>query len=67
MTTTNDDEVAERIRILRDQGKEGFHSSTIVELGYNWRMPEISAALGITQLKRLPEIIEKRNDTGTSK
>ena len=61
MITTNDDEVAERARILRDQGKESFHSSIIVELGYNWRLPEISAALGITQLKRLPEIIEKRN------
>lgn len=61
MITTNNDKVAEKARILRDQGKEGFHGNAIVELGYNWRLPEISAALGIAQLKRLPEIIERRN------
>ena len=61
MITTNSDKVAEKARILRDQGKESFHSNAIVELGYNWRLPEISAALGVAQLKRLPEIIERRN------
>lgn len=59
--TTNNDEVAEKAKILRDQGKESFASNTIIELGYNWRMDEISAAIGIVQLKRLSEIIEKRN------
>jgi len=63
MITTNKDEIAEKIRVLRDQGKENFNSNTIIELGYNWRLPEINAAVGITQLKRLPEIIEKRNKT----
>jgi dTDP-4-amino-4,6-dideoxygalactose transaminase len=61
MITTDNSEIAEKSRILRDQGKENFNSNIIVELGYNWRLPEISAAIGLTQLKRLPEIIEKRN------
>jgi dTDP-4-amino-4,6-dideoxygalactose transaminase len=61
MITTNNDDLAEKARILRDQGKENFNSNIIVELGYNWRLPEISAAIGLTQLRRLPEIIEKRN------
>jgi perosamine synthetase len=61
MITTNSDEIATKAKILRDQGKENFRSNTIVELGYNWRMDEISAAIGLIQLKRLPEIIEKRN------
>lgn len=61
MITTDNGEIAEKARILRDQGKENFHSSRIVKLGYNWRMTEISAAIGFVQLKRLPEIIEKRN------
>jgi len=61
MITTNSDKIAEKARILRDQGKENFNSNVIIELGYNWRLPEISAAIGLTQLKRLPEIIEKRN------
>jgi dTDP-4-amino-4,6-dideoxygalactose transaminase len=61
MITTNNDRIAERARILRDQGKENFNSNIIVELGYNWRLPEINAAMGLVQLKRLQEIIEKRN------
>jgi len=59
--TTDDQEVVEKARVLRDQGKESFNSNIIVELGYNWRLNEISAAIGLSQLKRLPEIIEKRN------
>lgn len=62
MITTNNEEIAEKARILRDQGKENFNSNIIIELGYNWRLPEINAAIGLTQLKRLPEIIEKRNN-----
>jgi dTDP-4-amino-4,6-dideoxygalactose transaminase len=61
MITTNSDEVAEKAMILRDQGKESFTSNMIVELGYNWRMDEISAAMGLVQLKRLNEVIERRN------
>jgi dTDP-4-amino-4,6-dideoxygalactose transaminase len=61
MITTNNDRIAEEARILRDQGKENFNSNIIIELGYNWRLPEINAAIGLVQLKRLNEIIEKRN------
>jgi dTDP-4-amino-4,6-dideoxygalactose transaminase len=61
MITTSDERIAKMAMILRDQGKENFSSSIIVELGYNWRMDEISAAIGIVQLKRLNEIITKRN------
>jgi len=62
MITTDNDKIAEKAKILRDQGKENFNSNIIIELGYNWRLPEISAAIGLTQLKRLPEIIKKRNE-----
>lgn len=61
MITTNSDELAAKAKILRDQGKENFQSNIIVELGYNWRMNEISAAIGLIQLRKLPEMIEKRN------
>jgi len=61
MITTNSNELAYKVRILRDQGKEAFTGNKIIELGYNWRMDEISAAIGIVQLRRLPEIIKKRN------
>jgi len=61
MITTNSEDIAAKSAILRDQGKESFSSNTIIELGYNWRMTEISAAIGLTQLKRLPEFIQNRN------
>ena len=61
MITTDNDELAGTARILRDQGKESFSSSRIVRLGFNWRMPEICAAIGLVQLRRLQEFIAKRN------
>jgi dTDP-4-amino-4,6-dideoxygalactose transaminase len=61
MITTDNKELADTAEILRDQGKESFNSNRIVKLGFNWRMPEICAALGIVQLRRLSEFIEKRN------
>ena len=60
MITTNRADIAEKARRLRDQGKESFHSNLIVELGYNWRMPEVCAAIGLVQLRRLGEVIEGR-------
>mgnify|MGYP001061515184 CR=1 FL=1 len=61
MITTDSKEIASIAEILRDQGKESFNSNRVVRLGYNWRMPEVCAALGILQLRRLAEFIEKRN------
>jgi len=63
MIITNKTELVEKSRTLRDQGKKSFHDSSVIELGSNWRMNEVSAAIGLTQLKRLAEIIKKRNET----
>jgi len=62
MITTDSKELAEKAAILRDQGKENFYSNIIIEVGYNWRMNEISAAIGLTQLHRLQEFIKQRNE-----
>jgi len=61
MITTNREDVAKIAKILRDQGKDSFLSNEIVELGYNWRMPEISAAIGLTQLAELESFVKRRN------
>jgi dTDP-4-amino-4,6-dideoxygalactose transaminase len=61
MITTDSADVAWTAAVLRDQGKESFSGNNIVMVGYNWRIPEICAALGILQLKRLPEFIANRN------
>ena len=62
MITTNDDIINQRARILRDQAviNQGKFENYHEEFGYNWRMQEVSALLGITQLKRLEEFIKRR-------
>lgn len=51
MVTTEDSALAERLRILRNQGQEGRYNHTF--LGYNYRMTEVAAAIGISQLSRI--------------
>jgi len=58
--TTNDEEIAKRIRVLRDHGqaKKYYHD---VE-GYNGRLDAIQAAFLSVKLKHLPEWTQKRQD-----
>lgn len=58
MITTDGDEIAERAKLLRDQGK--IRGNLVGTIGYNWRMTEIQAIIGLAQLHLLEEIIEKR-------
>ncbi|MFM2019698.1 MAG: hypothetical protein RL718_279 [Actinomycetota bacterium] len=58
MVTTSDEALARKMRILRNQGMEVRYQNELV--GLNNRMTEISAAIGIEQLKRLPSWTSKR-------
>jgi len=58
MLTTNNDEYAERLHLLRSHGEKEEYKAAL--LGHNYRMPEIEAAIGIEQLKKLPTFLEKR-------
>lgn len=58
MITTNDEDVAARCRLLRAHGAAVTYHHT--ELGYNYRMTDIAAAIGRVQLKRLPGFTRKR-------
>jgi len=60
MITTNDEKLYQQARIFRDQGKSGFERNLHVELGYNWRMSEIHAVIGLYQFRRLEEFIAQR-------
>ncbi len=70
MLVTDDDEIAERARVLAGQGmsqnawnryaKGGTWKYDIVEAGYKYNMFDIQAALGLIQLRRLEEMQEKR-------
>lgn len=61
MIVTDDDEAAAFMRALRNQGRApGDTWLSHTYLGYNYRLDEMSAALGITQLQRLEEMLQKR-------
>lgn len=51
MLTTNKDKIAEKARLLRNHGQVSMYYQSI--LGYNFRMTDIAAAIGIEQLKKL--------------
>jgi len=60
MIVTNDDRLAEEARLYRDQGKAGFLVNAHVRMGYNWRMSEPHAIIGLKHLERLPQMIADR-------
>lgn len=60
MITTDDRKLYERALVFRDQGKAGFLGNIHTEMGYNWRMSEIHAAVGLSQFARLDGFIRAR-------
>ncbi len=61
VVVTRDEALARRIRALRNQGRyetDDWFQHT--ELGYNYRISEINCALGLAQMSRLEEILQKR-------
>lgn len=72
MALTNDDELARRLVLLRSHGitrdpdymqrePAGPWYYEQIELGFNYRMTDIQAALGLSQLTRLEQFVERRN------
>ncbi len=58
MITTNDEEIYRRCRLIRDHGQEAKYYHTM--LGFNYRMTDIAAALGIRQLQKVAGWVQKR-------
>ncbi len=58
MILTNNKKIAELSRSMRNQGRDKKNRHSI--LGYNYRMDELSAALGVAQMERIEEILAKR-------
>lgn len=66
MVTTNDRQLADTLRRFRSHGIDRTpHADAwvydAVDLGYNYRLTDIQAALGTSQMDRLDEFIERRN------
>ncbi len=60
MIVTDDDTFATICQSLRNQGRDGMNWLAHARLGYNYRLSEINAALGVAQMSRLDEILENR-------
>jgi len=58
MITTDDDEIAERSRLIRHHGQSQLYYHEVA--GYNFRMTELQAALGLVQLGKLAEWTRRR-------
>jgi perosamine synthetase len=67
MVLTNSGEIYEKLKLIRSHGRleaEPYFLTTktldYVTLGFNWRIPTIVAALGISQIKKIDKVIEMR-------
>lgn len=58
--TANKSEVVDHIRYLSTQAKDDTHYYIHNEIGYNYRMTNIQAALGVAQMEELPEFIRRK-------
>lgn len=74
MAVTNDDKLADRMRRLRAHGissdetlmhprpEDEIWNYQQIELGFNYRMTDVHAALGLSQMERLDEFVERRRE-----
>lgn len=62
MVTTNDEELYDKMLMIKNhgRGKQGGYSH--FQIGYNYRMMDIVAAIGVTQMKRMNYVIKKRRE-----
>jgi dTDP-4-amino-4,6-dideoxygalactose transaminase len=71
MLTTNNDEIAERLRLIRSHGMTAIsfdrfagHASTydVIDVGYNYRLDDIRSSIGLTQLKKVASFNKAREE-----
>jgi perosamine synthetase len=58
--TTDDADLAKRLKALRNHGQDPDAATEFILPGYNYRMTEFQAALGVTQMRKLERVIATR-------
>ncbi len=60
---TNNEEYANKLRLYRSHGivKKNFWNMDMVSMGYNFRLTDFAAALGLSQMTKLDKFIDQRN------
>lgn len=67
MIVTNNPEIAERLKRLKQHGGNRTDNRfNFIEPGFNYRMSDINAAIGISQMKKLDWIIQRRREIAES-
>jgi perosamine synthetase len=64
MLVTNDDQLAERARILRDHGMSRTRKYWHEVVGYNYRLTNLQAAVGVAQMEQVEFLLEQRAKIG---
>ncbi|AVT82955.1 DegT/DnrJ/EryC1/StrS family aminotransferase [Rhodopseudomonas palustris] len=64
MVTTDDDELATRLRIFRGQGMDPQRRYWFPVVGYNYRMTNVAAAIGLGQMERVEHHLSIRRSIG---
>jgi perosamine synthetase len=62
MVVTDDEALAERLRSLRNLGFNASRRFHHAELGFNFRLTNLQAALGVAQLERIDEIVARKRE-----
>lgn len=62
MCVTNSKEIADKIRILKDHGMSKTRKYWHDTIGYNYRMTNLQASIGLAQMERVAKILENRKD-----
>ena len=60
MIVTNDDEKADHLKFLVNQARDSSKGDYHPEIGFNYRMTNLEASLGLAQFERLPEFLSKK-------
>lgn len=60
--TTDDDDLAERLRLMRGQGMDPQRRYWFPVVGFNYRMTNLAAAIGVAQLERVDRMLAARQE-----